>query len=486
MSYAEIGTLVYTSGSASTPFSDTNPEPVGVAAPGSSVAASRGNHVHAHGTQAGESLHSAVSVDSAGFITSVDKAALDRLAALPVLSKEPTGFSAPENVVINYDPTARTVALTGTFAAYWQGTVVPALTSGWTSGSHANTNGVYYLSYDGSNFNWSNSVWTFDQLQIAYVYYQGAAGNTFAVRECHGFMQWQAHEGFHETIGTYRESGGALGWAGAIPSNTSAANRRPTITSCLLHDEDVTTTNGSAAAGAYTRMNLSGSSATPVAFTTGANDIVPLNGNQPYYNLFSAATWSQAVVTSGNYTSVWLIAVPATASVQSQKFRFIWMQGQSAGNLASQTALTPSNLNLGDLRAIATEFVFIAQVIIQYTSNNWIINSAVTLTGNRYLQIGSPSGNYLTTVAVTAPITGDGTLASPLGMTQAAAITAQLTTVTHTAPGTPDYSIQDLVQNTGYGFVTKDEGNSTLSVIANLQTRVSELEARLKTLGMLA
>jgi hypothetical protein len=60
-----------------------------------------------------------------------------------------------------------------------------------------------------------------------------------------------------------------------------------------------------------------------------------------------------------------------------------------------------------------------------------------------------------------------------------AALTAQLTTVTYTAPGTPDYALQNLVQNTGFGFVTQDEGNTLLSVVANLQTRVAELEARL-------
>jgi BMFP domain-containing protein YqiC len=60
-----------------------------------------------------------------------------------------------------------------------------------------------------------------------------------------------------------------------------------------------------------------------------------------------------------------------------------------------------------------------------------------------------------------------------------AALTAQLTTITHAAPGTPDYALQDLMQNTGFGFATKDEGNSVLSVIANLQARVAELEARL-------
>ena len=60
-----------------------------------------------------------------------------------------------------------------------------------------------------------------------------------------------------------------------------------------------------------------------------------------------------------------------------------------------------------------------------------------------------------------------------------AALTTQLTTITHTAPGTPDYAIQNLTNVAPYGFVTQDEGNSMLSVIANLQTRVAELETRL-------
>ncbi len=54
--------------------------------------------------------------------------------------------------------------------------------------------------------------------------------------------------------------------------------------------------------------------------------------------------------------------------------------------------------------------------------------------------------------------------------------TAALTTITHTAPGTPDYAIQNLSAG-GFGFVTADEGNTVLSVVKNLQTRVSEIES---------
>jgi hypothetical protein len=69
---------------------------------------------------------------------------------------------------------------------------------------------------------------------------------------------------------------------------------------------------------------------------------------------------------------------------------------------------------------------------------------------------------------------------------QQAELTDELTTITHTSPGTPDYAIQDLIQPAGFGFVTKDEGNTVLSVIRNLQIRVNELETRLATLGLIA
>lgn len=78
------------------------------------------------------------------------------------------------------------------------------------------------------------------------------------------------------------------------------------------------------------------------------------------------------------------------------------------------------------------------------------------------------------------------TIENPVYTAKGAALTAQLTTITSTAPGTPDYAIQDLVNSSAYGFVTKDEGNSVLAVIANLQTRVSQLESRLQALGLIS
>lgn len=82
----------------------------------------------------------------------------------------------------------------------------------------------------------------------------------------------------------------------------------------------------------------------------------------------------------------------------------------------------------------------------------------------------------------TAPMLGFFGNAAVLQQTE---LTDELTTITFTAPGTSDYAIQDLTNAGGYGFVTKDEGNTVLSVIANLQTRVNELETALVAYGLL-
>ena len=89
-------------------------------------------------------------------------------------------------------------------------------------------------------------------------------------------------------------------------------------------------------------------------------------------------------------------------------------------------------------------------------------------------------------VAYEDPYLNGPTIVNPTYTAKGAGLTTQLTTITSTAPGTPDYAIQDLVNSSAYGFVTKDEGNSVLAVIANLQTRVSELETQLKALNLIA
>lgn len=64
-------------------------------------------------------------------------------------------------------------------------------------------------------------------------------------------------------------------------------------------------------------------------------------------------------------------------------------------------------------------------------------------------------------------------------------ITGTLTTITSTSPGTADYAIQDLTTSSPYGFVSSNEAQTVLQVIANLQARVNELEQVLIDHGIL-
>lgn len=89
-------------------------------------------------------------------------------------------------------------------------------------------------------------------------------------------------------------------------------------------------------------------------------------------------------------------------------------------------------------------------------------------------------------VAYEDPYLDGPTIVNPTYSAKGAALTTQLTSITSTAPVTPDYAIQDLTSTTPFGFVTKDEGNSVLAVIANLQTRVAQLESRLQALSLIA
>lgn len=331
------------------------------------------------------------------------------------LTKDPTGFSDPPSVVTNYDSASRTVTLSGAFSAYWHGAKVQVLTNGWVSPSHGTANGSWFLFYDGAGFVWQQTPWTFDMLMVAYVFY--GATDKFALRECHGLMPWQVHGELHSTIGTYYNSGGGL--SGYTLASTVAANRRPGIAATVISDEDITTTVPLLpSAGPYTVAYLTSTGTD--TFATAQTDIVPLSGSNPYWNSLSGSVWGQTLMSNNSYMSVFLIAVPATADATSQLYRYLWVQGQSNGTLASQQALNINNMSLGDSAAVFTEFVPIAKVIIRYTGGNWSITQVDRITGTR-VSSTSTSVSGLTTVAVTAPITGDGTATTPLAMAAATA-----------------------------------------------------------------
>lgn len=167
---------------------------------------------------------------------------------------------------------------------------------------------------------------------------------------------------------------------------------------------------------------------------------------------------------------------------------------------AANKTLTITNAALTDDRTItfpdATGTVALTSVLHTQgtdagtTGTDFTVKSAAT-TGKIKLSVVAGAADKTLTLT-NAALTDNRTITFPdatgtvmLVPSAQTELTDELTTITHKAPSSADYAIADPVQNTGYGFSTEDEMLTALSVIANLQTRVNELETKLVALGLL-
>jgi hypothetical protein len=310
---------------------------------------------------------------------------LNVAAALASTTREPTGFKDPENVIVSYDSTARTITLGGTVEAYYRLIEFKEVFSGYVSPAHPDITGVYFLAYDGNSISWKNpaDVEFFDLL-IAYALY--TPGFKWGLRECHGLMQWQSHRSDHYTIGTYREpeSGGLIG--DYVLSSSTASDRRPSITQDTIRDEDLPSIIPSLAAGVnYTNAFLS--STDTVNYDLTAAEIVPVVGSRPNYNQLSGGNYIQTPISNNFYMSVWLLEIPATADSGSQEYRHQWWQGQSqSSTLLGEEGKTTLDLSLGELNDLNPESVFVGRVIIRYQGGNWFFIKVEEIKGTRVNQ----------------------------------------------------------------------------------------------------
>jgi len=296
-------------------------------------------------------------------------------------TKDPTGFTEPENVIVTYDPTARTVTLTGTVEAYYQGQLVTALVSGWVSSAHAAGSDEYFLYYNGTSFVWTTTPWDFDDLQIAVAYRNNI---DFCLRECHGMsMDWATHEELHRNIGTYTVSGGDF--SNYTLSSTTAADRRPDISALIIQDEDLPTTNAALTTNLYAQMYLT------LTGTTNANidssDIIPLSGDQPYYNEWNGSAWVQTLFPNNNYGKGFILAIPASAGTDCQKIRYLFVQPQDVhASLDGAQSVTTADIDLGHIDSGLPEFVYCGEFIVRYTASNWQLIELNKITGSKLSQ----------------------------------------------------------------------------------------------------
>ena len=324
------------------------------------------------------------------------------------LTLEPTGFTNSWDIIVTYNSTDRTITLNWTFEAYYKWKKVVELVDGWVSPPHANATWTYFLHYCDWSFKFDTTPRVFDCLQIAFVQKNS---HNMAIRETHWFMPWQSHKEFHETIWTYRSSGGDISWF--TLNSITPANRRPDIAQLVVYDEDLKDTIKLLNTKKYTQRYLLWPSGTRT-LEIQQNDIIKMNGNVARYNFFNWTEWTFGDIPNNQYAAIFIVWVPTTNDIESQEYRYMRVQPQQFGSLQTIQWLTPVNLTHWDSMMFVSEFVFFGKIIIQTTGNNRQIYSAEILTGTRNNQVASPSWNYLSVVNTDNSLQWNWTPANPL------------------------------------------------------------------------
>jgi len=336
-----------------------------------------------------------------------------------VIAREATGFTAPEDVGVSYDPAARTVSLSGTVNAYWLGEQIEEINNTFVSDPHpAILDEQFFLVHNGTTFIWKQlgvDTVNFWDILICLVIY--GTDDKYALRECHGLMPWQVHRWLHENAGTVRHSGGTLG--DYVIDSSTPADRRPSLSQSVVNDEDLPTVIVQLIAeGTYTNYLLTGAGGDSVIDTV-AVDVVPLNGDIPYYNEYTGGVWTQTPLANKEYMSIWVYLIPTTIDTESQKYRILFAQGQVASQtLEDISGASPASYNPGALADRSPEMVICAHIVIQYLGGNWFVREVSEVFGSKYEQSSRPGGIGLTSVFSGDTMTGSGTSSDPLDQAQ--------------------------------------------------------------------
>jgi hypothetical protein len=311
-------------------------------------------------------------------------------------TNEETGFVDPAGVTVTYDSTARTITLTHSTAIIflYQGIRFNLGTS-WTSTAHSATlDTAYFLSFNGSGVaSWATVFPGFDNgVYVAYVNY--GTSNKYAIRECHGLMNWQAWEEFHRTIGTYRVSGGLVPAASWVANTYTTAAVTPAVDSAVIQDEDLPTTIPAFADGStYTRIHFDTGN---VVFSTASSLPYPNNGTDIQYNQNpTTGTALTAITTNARFVNIYGIFVPATADAGSQAYRILWMTGQQIyTTLAAAQGEDFRTLSTGNLANIFPEFVPFIRVTYERQTgggSTTTFNARIPTNGVSYI-VGTRAG----------------------------------------------------------------------------------------------
>jgi hypothetical protein len=247
--------------------------------------------------------------------------------------------------------------------------------------------------YENGAHSWGTVFPGFDNgVYVAYIYY--GATTKFALRECHGLMNWQAWEEFHRTIGTYRVSGGLVPGASWTANTYTTAAVTPAVDSAVINDEDLPTDIPAFADGStYTRIHVDTGN---VVFTATSTLPFPNDGTNIQYNQSPlSGTALTAITTNARFVNIYGIFVPATADATSQAYRILWMTGQQIyTTLAAAQGEDFRTLTTGNLATLFPEFVpFIRVTYERQTAggSTTTFNARIPTNGVSYI-VGTRAG----------------------------------------------------------------------------------------------
>jgi hypothetical protein len=248
---------------------------------------------------------------------------------------EITGFEDPAGIVLTYfpgpgpgTPYLQISHSSGTIAYWIKGTRYTR-SSPYLTAPHTDSTANNYYGYfkDDNTWTWETSFQGFNNLgwvYVAFVYYKSDA--KFALRECHGLMEWETWGNLHTNIGTYRSGSGGLVTGGISQNTNTAAAIKPTTAEVTLMDEDLPSTVFAVDSGlrTYTTVHFIGGA--PV-FTSGLTWPFLYSGTEIQYN--PSAT-SLAVVGGNNrWVNYYGVYLPVTADTTSAEYRLVWIAGQA-------------------------------------------------------------------------------------------------------------------------------------------------------------
>ena len=139
-----------------------------------------------------------------------------------------------------------------------------------------------------------------------------------------------------------------------------------------------------------------------------------------------------------------------------------------------------------DLSEISTLSSDITDSFIVNNGSEW--TTKVGATARDSMGIGVTDNVQFNSVEIDGSLNHDGANIGFFGTaptTKQTALTAPLTTLTFTPPSVADYALQDVTDTDSFGFSNAEEARTFISVVKNLQDRVTELETKLQAYGLL-